>query len=178
MTSTVYYNLSFNRRVVLINDYFPVDVSTELLSLIKTKTWIMSNKSDRQTTDLDSTLTKSYLETVTPNHAEVWTGQKHKLLDCYMWKDSAGLYYKQHTDVGLFKKWENHLQIYISENDPDMRMGTKFHQSILHRKPTVELSYTHNAGYFINNSQTIFHSVSIVPNDKIRYSVYARLGVI
>jgi hypothetical protein len=176
--NSIYYNLSFNRRVVLLNDYFPDTICNELLSLIKTKNWIPTEKFGRQTTDLENTLTQSYFQTVTTKHAELWTGKKHKLLDCYMWKDSAGLSYKQHTDVGIFKKWENHLQIYINEGEPDIDMGTKFHHSVFHRKPTIELSYTNNAGYFINTSQSVFHSVSKVPNGKIRYSVYARLGVI
>ena len=147
-------------------------------NLIKFKTWIATSKPNRQTADLENTLTKSYLENFTVDHAYDWTEKKHKLIDCYLWKDIAGLAYKQHTDVGIFKQWENHLQIYINEDEPDMSMGTKFHHSIFHRKPTVELSYTNNAGYFIKNSQTIFHSVDPVPADKIRYSLYARFGVI
>jgi hypothetical protein len=176
--NSIYYNLSFNRRVVLLHDYFPSDVYNELLSLIKTKHWIDTEKPNRRTTNLENSITQFYFQTVTTKHAELWTGKKHRLLDCYMWKDSAGLAYKQHTDVGIFRKWENHLQIYINEGEPDMTMGTKFHHSIFHRRPTVELSYTDNAGYFISTSQSVFHSVSKVPEGKTRYSVYARLGVI
>jgi hypothetical protein len=174
----IFYNLSFGRRVVLLNDYFPEPVYTELRNLIKFKKWIATSKPNRQTADLENTLTKCYLENFTVHHACDWTGKTHKLIDCYLWRDTAGLAYKQHTDVGIFKQWENHLQIYINEDEPDMSMGTKFHHSIFHRKPTVELSYTNNAGYFIKNSQTIFHSVDPVPADKIRYSLYARFGVI
>lgn len=176
--NSIFYNLSFNRKVVLLHDYFPEIIQTELSDLIKTKNWIPTKKIGRKTTDIENTLTKTYLQDIATVHAEIWTGMKHQLLECYMWKDSEGLSYKQHTDVGIFKKWENHLQIYINDSEPDVTMGTKFHHSIFHRKPTIELSYTNNAGYFINNSQTIFHSVSPVPCGKIRYSVFARLGAI
>lgn len=174
----IFYNLSFGRRVVVLNDYFPDPACTELRNLIKCKTWGATSKPNRQTADLENTFTKSYLENFTVDHAYSWTGKKHKLIDCYMWKDTEGLSYKQHTDVGIFKQWENHLQIYINADEPDITMGTRFHHSMFHRKPTLELSYTNNTGYFIKNSQTIFHSVSPVPHGKIRYSLYARFGVI
>jgi hypothetical protein len=174
----IFYNLLFNRKIVFIHDYFPQEIQTELFDLIKTAHWVDCGRPGRQSTDIKSAKVKSYLQDVTIEHAKSWTGDSHKLIDCYLWKDTEGLAFRQHTDTGMFKKWENHLQIYITQGPSDTKLGTRFHNSIFNRKPSVELSYANNSGYFIKNSQTILHSVGAVPKGKVRYSLCARYEIV
>jgi hypothetical protein len=171
--NTIFYNLSFNRKVVLLNNYFPDPIYSRLLSLIKTVKWQDSIQPHRQVYGSNDKIINSYIEQHTLEHAEKWAGAPQRLVFCTLWKDTEGLTYKQHTDKGIFSKWRNHIQIYLNDGETIEGMGTRFHQSVLHRKPTIELGYTGNSGYFINHGQTIYHSVSPVPKDKIRHSLYA-----
>ena len=168
--NTTFYNLSFGRQLVLIHDYFPHDVYSELLKLTTTTVWENSKQANRQSSEI----TNQFVKNVAVTHIEMWTGKPQKFLFCCLWKDTEGLEYPRHTDKGLFSKRHNHIQIYLNEGESINGMGTRFHHSIFHRKPTLELSYTGNAGYFINRSQTVFHSVAPVPKNKVRYSLYAR----
>jgi hypothetical protein len=174
--NAIYYNLAWGRRVVFLHDYFPAPIYKQLLALTSTSTWIDSEQPNRQICTVDNDSIIRFLNNQTLADIASWSSERHQLLSCSLWKDSAGLEYKQHTDKGRFKPWETHLQIYINSGESLAGLGTRFHHTVFHRRPTIELNYTGNAGYFIKRSQSVYHSVAPVPEGQLRYSLYAKFG--
>jgi hypothetical protein len=170
--NSINYNLSWNRKVVLLHDYFPAHVLRDLDLMIATDTWESYPQAHR--TSIPGCLgpTHNYLTSETQAHASTWAGRELKLLSWMLWKDTEGLTYTRHTDARKFADKEYHIQIYLGYGDKTM--GTRFHHSIFTFKPTIELSYTRNAGYFMSRPQTILHSVAPVPQNQCRLSVIAR----
>ena len=166
------YNLSWGRKVVLIHDYFPTNILQALDSEIDSAAWQDYPQAHRQSAVPPRGDTHEYLSTVTQDHVSTWAGHQLELSSWQLWRDTEGMTYSKHTDLGLFKAPEYHIQIYLGVGDT--AMGTRFYNNMFTRKPTIELSYTRNAGYFMSRPQFIYHSVAPVPRDQRRLSVIAR----
>ena len=170
--NSINYNLSWNRKVVLLHDYFPAHVLGDLDSMIATNAWTSYPQTHRTAMPGTSGITEIYLNTDTRAHVSAWAGRELELASWQLWRDNEGLTYSKHTDLGLFKTPEYHIQIYLGYGN--VAMGTCFYNSIFSRKPQIQLSYTRNAGYFMSRPQFIYHSVAPVPQNQCRLSVIAR----
>ena len=170
--NSINYNLSWGRKVVLLHDYFPAHVLRDLDSMITTGAWESYPQAHRTSMPGTSGITHMYLNTDSRVQVSAWAGKELELASWQLWRDSEGLTYSKHTDLGLFKPPEYHIQIYLGSGDTSM--GTRFYNSMFTSKPTIELSYTRNAGYFVSRPQFIYHSVSPVPEAQCRLSLIAR----
>ena len=166
------YNISWHRKVVLIHDYFPHHVLADLDAMIATDAWETYPQAHRTAMPGISGITHTYLNTLTRSHASTWAGAQLELSSWQLWQDREGMTYSKHTDLGLFAAPEYHIQIYLGQGDTSM--GTCFYNNMFTRTPTIELSYTRNAGYFMSRPQLIYHSVAPVPQAQCRLSVIAR----
>jgi len=166
------YNLSWGRKVVLIHDYFPLHVLQDLDAMITTDTWQAHPQPHRQCMSSRPGDTHLHLLNHTGAHVSTWVGRALVLSSWQLWRDTEGLTYARHTDARTFKPAEYHIQIYLGMGNA--HMGTRFYNSMFTRKPTIQLSYTRNAGYFMSRPQNILHSVAPVPPGQCRLSVIAR----
>ena len=172
--NSINYNLSWGRKVVLLHDYFPHHVLEDLDLMTTTSAWGSYAQAHRSVMSGCAGVTDTYLNTVARSHVSAWAGRELVLTSWQLWRDTEGLTYRWHTDARKFKPKEYHMQIYLGHGDAGM--GTRFHHSIFTPKPTIELSYTRNAGYFMSRPQNILHSVAPVPPNQCRLSVIARYG--
>lgn len=170
--NSINYNLSWNRKVVLLHDYFPHHVLEDLDAMTATGTWESYPQAHRNSMVSCAGVADLYLNTETRAHASAWAGQRLELASWQLWRDLEGMTYSKHTDLGLFKPPEYHIQIYLGLGLASM--GTRFYNNMFTSKPTIELSYTRNAGYFVSRPQFIYHSVAPVPQNQCRLSVIAR----
>jgi hypothetical protein len=170
--NSINYNLSWNRKVVLLHDYFPAHVLRDLDLMIATDTWQSYPQAHRTSMPGTSGITEIYLNTETRAHVSAWAGQELELASWQLWRDSEGLSYTRHTDAGKFAPKEYHIQSYLGHGDT--AMGTRFYHSVFNIKPTIELAYTRNAGYFMSRPQNILHSVAPVESNQLRLSIIAR----
>jgi hypothetical protein len=166
------YNLSWHRKVVFIHDYFPAHVLEDLDAMIATDSWKTYPQAHRNSMISCAGVTDQYLSTVTRDHVSVWAGKQLQLASWQLWRDMEGMTYSKHTDRGLFAAPEYHIQIYLGSGDTSM--GTRFYNNMFNIKPTIQLSYTRNAGYFVSRPQLIYHSVAPVPRAQCRLSLIAR----
>ena len=170
--NSINYNLSWHRKVVFIHNYFPSYVLEALDSEIDSAVWQDYPQAHRQSAVPPRGDTHEYLSTVTRAHVSTWAGQQLELASWQLWRDTEGMTYSKHTDLGLFAAPEYHIQIYLGSGLASM--GTRFYNNMFTHKPTIELSYTRNAGYFMSRPQLIYHSVAPVPRAQCRLSVIAR----
>jgi hypothetical protein len=170
--NSINYNLSWGRKVVLLHDYFPLHVLHDLDSMIATDTWQAHPQPHRQCMSSQLGDTALHLLNHTGHHVSEWVGRALKLSSWQLWRDTEGLTYNKHTDLGLFRPAEYHMQIYLGSGCETM--GTRFYNNMFTRTPTIQLSYTRNAGYFMARPQLIYHSVAPVPKNQCRLSVIAR----
>jgi hypothetical protein len=170
--NSINYNLSWHRKVVLLHDYFPTSILQALDHKIDSAIWQDYPQAHRQSAVPPRGITHEYLSTVTRDHVSAWAGKQLELASWQLWRDTEGLTYNKHTDLGLFAEPEYHIQIYLGSGDTSM--GTRFYNNMFSIKPTIELSYTRNAGYFISRPQLIYHSVAPVPRAQCRLSLIAR----
>ena len=170
--NSINYNLSWNRKVVLLHDYFPAHVLRDLDLMIATDTWQSYPQAHRRSMLSRPGETDIYLNTETRAHVSAWAGRELALSSWQLWQDREGMTYNKHTDLGLFAAPEYHIQIYLGSGA--WGMGTRFYNNMFTRRPTIELSYTRNAGYFMSRPQFIYHSVAPVPRNQCRLSVIAR----
>ena len=170
--NSINYNLSWHRKVVLLHDYFPSYVLEDLDSMTATRAWQSYPQAHRSSMLSCAGVTDQYLNTETRAHVSTWAGRQLALSSWQLWRDTEGMAYSKHTDLGLFAAPEYHIQIYLGHGDT--AMGTRFYNNMFTSKPTIELSYTRNAGYFMSRPQFIYHSVAPVPEHQCRLSVIAR----
>jgi hypothetical protein len=170
--NSINYNLSWRRKVVLLHDYFPHHVLADLDAMIITSAWKTYPQAHRNSMLSCPGVTDVYLNTETRAHASAWAGRELELASWQLWRDTEGMTYNKHTDLGLFAAPEYHIQVYLGTGD--ISMGTCFYNNMFTRTPTIQLSYTRNAGYFMSRPQLIYHSVAPVPRAQCRLSVIAR----
>lgn len=172
LVNSINYNLSWRRKVVFIHDYFPHHVLRDLDVMIATNAWKSYPQAHRSSMPSCTGVADAYLNTETRAHVSAWAGRELELASWQLWRNTEGLTYSKHTDLGLFAQPEYHIQIYLGSGD--ITMGTRFYNNMFTRKPTIELSYTRNAGYFVSRPQNILHSVAPVASNQLRLSIIAR----
>jgi len=164
--------LWFNRSYVTFDNFFPVDIVTEIEKEIKSNIWHdHGTQAHRQTLNTHNIKIHAYLCNTVPNIIHTWCNERVVLKDWGFWRDREHLYYDIHTDWGMFKTHEYHLQVYL--NNMDQNLGTCIH-SWLTRQCIDRAVYKANSGIFLNTAQTILHSVNKVLQNQERISIQAR----
>ena len=165
------HRLMFNRSWATFDNFFPKHILDELVYIVNTHELGDHDQKFRNSIlNVGSEEVYTFFKKQVPERILAWTGQSVTLIDWCFWVDTEGLEYTAHTDIGMFKCHEHHVQVYL--NDGDDGLGTRIHNWL--RQPVGQAAYGVNKGIYLNTAHSILHSVSQVPKDTTRKSVRAR----
>jgi hypothetical protein len=171
------HKLLFNRSWATFDNFFPQAILNTLLAQVSQAEWQSHPKANRHVMDQLSVpqapAIDLFLSEHVPQLIREWTGEHVEYMNYVIWRDTAGLEYKPHTDK-RFEQREHHVQVYLTDGPAELGTGVHMLWDKWAWFKSTLAPYGMNRGIYLNTAHTVRHSVKSVPADHERISIRAR----